>query len=348
MRLPRLIGFRRSLPFLLTGEVVGSRSALDLGLVDEIWPDSGDGPYDWINHLVGCIEERRLGWKQLAINLRRGLAVVSLPSVNRMTTESLIEELHPSWQTCEKKVQAKFPYGPSSRTLVSAVAYVYHLVLYVLTAFKLWHKVGGAFSSPYYLLRTVWQCYHAPDWLQAVTLSTVGYVQLVMKAECKGLMGLFLSSRQLKKQVLNYGSEQKDRQEREAAAEDVSVVVVVSQNRLTYGAALVQSLLYAKLNVLVVLAEEELAKGKVVESEIKQIFGYAVRRGYIGEKEVENRLRGVVSYIPMRVQEERLRDRCVLINTAPGRSSGRKEKMKELVSRLAENVEVSLPDWVNR
>ena len=342
-RLPRLIGFRHSLSFLLSGEIVGSQRALELGLVDEIWPDSGDSPYGWINHLVGCIEERQLGWKQLAVNLRRGLAVISLPSVNRMTEESLIEQIHPSWQASEKKVQVKFPYGPSSRPFVSTVAYIYHLVLYALTAFQLWHKVGRAVSSPYYLLRTVWQCYHAPNWLQAITLSAVGFVQLVMKAECKGLMGLFLSSRQLKKLVLNCGNEQKD-QEKEVVVEDVSVVVVLSQNRLTYGAAFIQSLLYAKLNVLVVLAEEELTKSRVVEAEIKQIFGYAVRRGYISEKEVEKRTRGVISYIPMRVQEERLQDRCVLINMAPGRSSGRRERMQELVTRLTESVEVST--WI--
>lgn len=338
-RLPRLIGLRQSLSLLLTGQAVDSHQALELGLVDEIWPERGVSQYDWLNELVGCIEGKELGNKQLAVSLRGGMAVISLPPVDRMTAETLIEQIHPSWQASEKKVQIKFPFSPSSNSCISAVTYIYHLVVYILMAFQLWRKVGGAFSAPYYLLRTVWQCYHAPTWLQATTLNAVGFVQLVMKAECKGLMGLFLSSRQLKKQVLSYGREPKDR-ESEAVAQDISVVVVLSQKRLTYGAAFVQSLLYARLNVLVVLAEEELTKDKVVEAEIRRLFRYAVRKGYTNQREVEKRMRGVISYVSMRVQEDRLKERCVLFNMAPGRSSGRRDRMQELVARLRENIEV--------
>lgn len=90
MRLPRLIGFRRAVEMVVTGQSIDGKTALKLGVVDQLFTDTqtvlksalhGDGStvyeYQWLSSLLSCLGRGEIGGKVFVIAPRSDTAAVS-------------------------------------------------------------------------------------------------------------------------------------------------------------------------------------------------------------------------------------------------------------------------------
>ena len=113
-------------------------------------------------------------------------------------------------------------------------------------------------------------------------------------------MGLFLVTRALRKYALNYGLRETLRV---FEKEKLRIIIVISRSDRKLGTALIQGLLYAGVSVTAILVYEEQKRktgieGSVskVRERIRKLFDYAVKRGYLKHKEVDEKMKRLDIY----------------------------------------------------
>ena len=301
-RLPRLIGFRNSLDLLLTGQSVTASKALKLGLVDCLFestqslPEGGGGghtksyKYQWLSCMLDCLEKGKLGNKPLVLEYGNGTDAVEMGMGKdqvALSEEELWDRLGSCQWECEAKARMKYPRKTGA--LGPTFCYLRDFAVYVIAAFRTWGKVGSVMAAPYATLQTAFQCCHSPGWAQAMMINAAGFSSLASTAESKGLMGLFLQSRRLKRFALTYGAGFGDT----PAKLDVGatlVVVAVTSEWQRYPVTFVQGLLYAGHTVAVVTVSGDLGRDRLTE-QVRQHFEYSLKRGHLTAEEVEGKVK---------------------------------------------------------
>eukprot|EP00731_Ephydatia_muelleri_P016605 Em0009g1029a len=302
-RLPRQVGFRNSLDLILTGQPVTASKALNIGLVDCLFESTqsileggggGEHPrsykYQWLSCILDSVEKGRLGGKPLALEYGNGTDAVEMGMGNgrdAISEEELWEKLGSSPGQVEAKARRKYPR--EAGVLGSTADYLADFAVYVVAVFQTWRKVGSVMPAPYACLQTTLQCYHTPGWIQAMMVNATGFSGLASTAEAKGLMGLFLLSRRLKKFALTYGVGFADTPVKFDAG-GALVVVVVTSEWTRHPIAFVQGLLYAGHTVAMVVVSGELDSDRLVE-QVKQHFGYSLKKGHLSMEEVEGKMK---------------------------------------------------------
>ena len=320
-RLPYLIGLRRAISLIVSGQSIGAKKALQFGIVDALWSETQSHSkqfgyeYDWIEELLQCIKKRKIGKRKFEITLRNKEVNLSRKSIQlpKLSEESLRDEMPLSWVKSNMKIPVKYSTR-STRNLsfFSPLQHLYNYFLYVITVIQLWRKVKGRIPSPYIALQTVWQCHNATTVYDAVMYSATGFTKLCLTAESKSLMSLFLSARQLKKDALSYAIPRDSQREKTID----SIFVVVSLSGLQYASAFIQNLIYADMNVIVITLGPEYSLKNKLRILIGDHFKYAVKRGHMTQKEVNQKiLNKLTVWASANVSvAERGKDECVLVN----------------------------------
>ena len=293
--MPYLIGLRRALPLLLSGELISARRALKLGLVDALWVRthctvgggaSGCHSYDWIEELAVCIDSGQIGVKRFDCMCHAFPLVPAVLSLPDISEEDLLKDSKSfSWQKCDEKALKKFHHRPaSSHTLLSPLRYALDFLVYTISAFQVYRKVGVVMPAPYAVLECTWKAYQAPTIRRGVVECSLGFSELVESAESKSLMTLFLLARKLKKQSMG---------ENKGTVPNPSEVVMVTDGQVgvNHVTKFAQSLLYSDVKVGVVLTGRDRNKAwsKLI-SGIKNLFKYSVSRGHMTQQTLDNKL----------------------------------------------------------
>lgn len=322
-RLPYLIGLRRAISLIVSGQSIGAKKALQFGIVDALWSETQSHSnqfgyeYDWIDELLQCIKKRKIGKRKFEITQRNKEVNLSRKSVHlpQLSEESLRDEMPLSWVKSNKKIPVKYSaYSMRNLSFLSPFRHLYNYLLYVITVIQLWRKVKGRMPSPYIALQTVWQCYNATTVYDAVIYSATGFTKLCLTAESKSLMSLFVSARQLKKDALSYAAPRGSQREKTID----STFVVVSVSGLQYASSFIQSLIYADMNVIVIMLGPEYSLKNKLRDLIGDHFNYAVKRGHMTQEEVNQKIVNkltVWTSTDVSVADQG-RDVCVLVNMA--------------------------------
>ena len=303
VRLPALIGLRSSLPLLLTGASVTSKRAVSLGISDMEWTSTqstlseGCYDYEWVDELVQCINIRAIGRKRLTVNVRGmssepPVVAVVMP---HLTEDALAEKLSVSWPACEKKSLEKYGSRASvCPSLSTPVGYAKDWLIYAVSAYQLWKRVGHVMPAPYHVLRTAWLCHNTPSWYDAIVTNATGFSKLVETAESKGLMWLFLVARQLGKEAIESARGSNSENGNRSKPE---VVIFVDSKGVWYSSGLVQALIYVDISVRVVVMEDNGIISDSMKSAVTRLFTYAVRKGYITKNEAKQKIADKLSFV---------------------------------------------------
>ncbi len=126
--MPKLIGFNKALQLIVSGQAVDAKSALKLGIIDQLLPNSQtvlksahtrDGTmtydYQWLTCVLSCMEGKKIGRKPFAIRKREGATA----AVNAIVTMNQLEGVHMQdamnlvvdeyWEESEEKEGVKYP-----------------------------------------------------------------------------------------------------------------------------------------------------------------------------------------------------------------------------------------------
>ena len=307
VRLPRLIGFRQALKILVTGKGIDGKKALKMGVVDSLWPDTqtvlksaaeGKGrgavyDYQWLSSLINCIESREIGRKVFVVDKRTDTTAISSYVDIRalsgaMTQQEMMKTLDKEWAECEKKAELKYPRWQNRGYFLGLFDIVFRVVLYTFTMVQLLRKVGLTMVAPYLCLHTTFRCMYSGTWLEAMATNAHAMCSLIVTPEATGLMSLFLTTRKLKKLALRFGLEDA---EKVPVYQDLdfSLFVYVSSDMLYFSTHFIQSLLYNRISVVAVIADK-IVKQSVLSGQIRNHFGYALKRGYITHADVDQRM----------------------------------------------------------
>ena len=297
-----MIGFHRSLHLLLTGSSITAKKALSLGIVDHLLTETstvakttrGQGSqqyeYHWLPGLVRCIEEGRVGRRRLVVGRREGVESVECDMEEgvEVPLEKVMGDKEGAqmeiWKRYEEKFAKRFP----QRSSISGFLHYYtDLLAYAAALFQLWRRVGRVMPAPYVTLHSTLQCLYPGRHDNPLSLSTANIARVIVTAESKSIMGLFLAMRALKKYATHYGLR---RSKTTFDKERLTVTVLLSEEGLQFGSALIQGLLYAGVRVRGVGVREEEVREKV-----EGLFGYAVKRGHMKEEEVRVRMQGLTA-----------------------------------------------------
>ena len=329
-RLPRLLGFRRSLNLLLSGQSLTAQKALKVGLVDHVMSKTetlvhtdGDGlrtyDYKWFSAVLTFIEHRNIGGRPFHVERREGSSAVEcsvkLGEWTGVSEDALNEGSAESWQQCEEKAKKKYGDITSGKCRLIK-SYLINLVFYILALFSLWRRVGTRMPAPYVCLQTAFRCLYAGSWLEAMSVNALGFTTLASTAESKGLMGLFLLTRKLKKFALTYGLKAKERKPQRFDKETTIIFVTVSKEGIGFSSAFIQSLLYSGIKVHVTAVGGNIGE-REIRKQVEKHFSYALKRGRMKETELREKMENLQFYetqVPKNsIDRERL---GVIVNAA--------------------------------
>ena len=302
MRLPRVIGLSSALEFLLTGKQVDAKKALKYGLIDCLFsatqtvkPDdntSGNYQYQWLPELTTCLKARTVGKRKFSLKqIRRDASLVQgeLPDFSQITVESV--EKYMDWTKSNAKYLKKFP------TPLLRNSWLEQQIKYWVAQRSIFKQVGRRMPSPYKCLHTTMACLNAADCLEAVKINAHGFVELVVTAESKCLMGLFLESRHAKKSALSYG------QSSSTLSKENTVIIVLfnpvchSANRQS--ACFAQCAIYSGFHVVFAYNQHNQPSTEDVSSIagiIHDQFSYLVEKGRMSFKEVSDKVAQLLSF----------------------------------------------------
>ncbi len=299
VRLPRLIGMKRALEILLTGNPVKAYKAHCIGLVDLIMPDThtlvnstGDQKssydYKWLVSLLSFIERKAIGKREFLVGSTR-TDLVALDVINvyeeartRDVEKELIAKYGDLWRDYEYKASVKFT---TLNRIDRASVELLNTGLYFLSLVQLWWNSGSQYPAPYICLLTTFKCASATSWKEAITLNSLGFAVLATSAESKSLMALFLLTRKLKRLAVHF--ELKGDENPPKVKKDVTVLI--SSQGLHYSSTFVQGLLFSGFEVRVVDVSGSLTKSKMEEF-VRKHFEYSLKRGHLSVEDVEKKL----------------------------------------------------------
>ena len=174
VRLPKLIGIKKSLDLIMSGQTINSKKALKLGIVDKLFTETrtilksspGEGEdgivYDfmWLRDVLTCLEEGKIGKRPLLVNWRDGTtAVSSFVDMTKLPPDKIEEYMLSSfsenWEECEEKSKTKYSQTPGF--FQSIYEFFTNILLYTLVIIQLWMKVGLKFPAPYHSLQTIFR-----------------------------------------------------------------------------------------------------------------------------------------------------------------------------------------------
>ena len=306
MHLPKLIGFAEALRLIVTGQTVDGKTALKLGIVDKLFPDtqtiwksaySQDGSvtydYQWLSGVLSCVEKRRIGRRKFVVRRREGAmaalnAVVTIGRPDNMRFEDVMMlEVEEYWEQSEAKEKVKYP------TTGSRLRRFFGLFLNVLvcavTVLQVWRKVGLRMPAPLTALFVTFRCLLACTVREAMDISACGMASLIAGTESSSIMSLFLSMRKLKKCAVHFGMQSSSKAVPFKDLECV-VAVFVSSDLLNLSVPFIQGLLHSGLAVRVVKVDGTVKGAKVV-SRVQGLFGYSVKRRHMSSADVEERMK---------------------------------------------------------
>jgi len=166
-----------------------------------------------------------------------------------------------------------------------------------------------------------------------MSLNALGLASLIVTPTSKGLMALFLSSRNLKSAAINFGLNPPEKRSKFAKL-DCSVFVLVSDGFKDRWTAFVQGLLYNQLSVNLIVPNRSLALF-TGEHLVKEHFEYALKRGRMSQQEVGMAMQ-LLSCWEVLDLERCLKKNCsgvgsaVVINMCPGMFLGHEIVMKKI------------------
>ena len=170
--LPRMIGFRRSLPLLLTGSPITPSAAHSLGIVDYLLEDAGtvavtepseagsvdDKAHDekskkvfdyrWVAGVTRFVEEKVV---LKSMTVRDGKENERGCNCDERPIEEIVEEISGNWERSEVKFANRFP---PKRGFHLIADYLYNVVVYLFTLIQLWWKLGRSMPAPFVILQT--------------------------------------------------------------------------------------------------------------------------------------------------------------------------------------------------
>ena len=287
--MPRLVGFRRALGFLITGQTVNAHKAFRLGVVDALMPTTqssqksrGGYEYTWLLDVLKLVKTKG---KSVAINKHVFPSVVASMDDEEILslTEDQISATSKSWNEYHTKSSKK--YGASPQRITSViVSFLAAMAFSFVALVQTWRTVGLKMPAPYVCLLTTLRCHFAGTLREATVMNAAGFANLATTAESKSLMNLFLSTRRLKKAALCFGCDDCHKDFDLASAK---VIVLVSKRGMKFSAAVIQGLLYNKLPVSVLDVSHQMSSENLVR-EIQKLFQYSVKRGYLTNETVDN------------------------------------------------------------
>ena len=302
MRLPRVIGLSSALEFLLTGKQVDANKALKYGLVDCLFsatqtvkPDdntSGSYQYQWLPELTTCLKARMIGKRKFSLKQIRGDASLEMPDFSQITVESI--EKYMDWTKSNAKYLKKFP------TPLLRNSWLEQQIKYWFAQRSIFKQVGSRMPSPYKCLHTIMACLNAADCLEAVKINAHGFVELVVTAESKCLMGLFLESCHAKKSALSYG------QSFSTLSKENTVIIVlfnpVCRSEVRQSACFAQCAIYSGFHVVFAYNQHNQPSTEevsLIAGIIHDQFSYLVGKGRMSFKEVSDKLAQLLSFHPI-------------------------------------------------
>lgn len=271
-------------------------------MVDQLWPATQtvlksaarDGAavydYQWLSSLLSCIEKQEIGNKPFIVGTHTDTSAVSsyVMLSGAISQREMMVSVDENWAECEKKAELKYPWGRNRGYCLGLFDVILHVVLYTLTVVQLWSKVGLKMVAPYMCLHATFRCMYSGTWLEAMATNAHAMCTLIVSPEASGLMSLFLITRKLKKLAVCFGL--KGTEKAPVYKElDYSLFVYVSNDMLKISTHFIQSLLYNKIAVVVVIAGKAV-KQSAVSGQIRKHFDYALKRGYITGAEVDQRM----------------------------------------------------------
>jgi len=207
MRLPLKVGLSSGLDLLLTGKQINAKKAMKCGLLDELFTatdsvktSSGKYKYEWLPEITACLKKGKIGKRRFILKgIKKDHLVQEqkVPDYSQLTVDS-ISELEFDWGKINAKYHKKFQVPFYRNTWLE------QQILYSIAQRNISKQVGRTMPSPYQCLHTTMACLNAADCRKAVELNSHGFSELIVTAESKCMMGLFLESRHAKKDALNY------------------------------------------------------------------------------------------------------------------------------------------------
>ena len=301
MRLPHVIGLSLALEFLLTGRQVDAKKALKYGLVDQLFsatqtikPDndkSSSYQYQWLPELTACLKARRIGRHRFVLKeIRKDgspLVQSNVPDFSQITAESI--EKYVDWTKCNAKYLKKFP-PPFFRN-----SWLEQQVKYWFAQRGIFKQVGRKMPSPYKCLYTTMACLNAANCHEAVKINAHSFVELVVTAESKCLMGLFLESRHAKNRALSY-------EKSKLSKENTVIVIPVCRSDSRQVACFAQCAIHSGFHVIITYdqhTQPSTEEVSTIAGIIHDQFGYLIRKGKMTFKEVSNKLDHLLSFHSM-------------------------------------------------
>lgn len=303
MRLPHMLGLSPALDLLLTGKQIDAKKALKCGLVDQLFSATqsvklDDGmnsyyQYQWLSELIACLKARKIG-KQKFILKEISKDVSSpvqsrIPDFSQITEESIEKSMDRA--KCNVKYSKKFP------TLLFRNSWLEQQVKYWFAQRSIFKQVGRRMPSPYQCLRTTMACLNAANCHEAVEINAQGFADLVVTAESKCLMGLFLESRHAKKAALSYG------QSSSVLNKEKSVIIIlfnpVCCSASRQAACFAQCAIYSGIKVIFAYDQRDKPSTEEVSTIagiIHDQFSYLVNKRRITFKGVSDKLDQLLSF----------------------------------------------------
>ena len=299
MRLPHVIGLSLALEFLLTGKQVDAKKALKYGLVDQLFsatqtikPDNNKGSsyqYQWLPELMACLKAGRIGRHKFVLKeiKKDGSSLVQskAPDFSHITAESI--EKYVDWTKCNAKYFKKFP--PS----LFRNGWLEQQVKYWFAQRGIFKQVGRRMPSPYKCLHTTMACLNAANCHEAVKINAHGFVELVVTAESKCLMGLFLESRHAKNRALSYGKSTK------LSKENTVIIIPVCRSESSQVACFAQCAIHSGFHVIFTYdqhTQPSTEEVSTIAGIIHDQFGYLIKKGRMTFKEVSSKLDQLLSF----------------------------------------------------
>ena len=298
MRLPHVIGLSLALDFLLTGKQVDAKKALKYGLVDQLFSatqtikpgnnTSSSYQYQWLPELTACLKARKIGKHKLNLKqIRKDGSVQSkMPDFSQLTEESI--EKYVDWTKCNAKYFRKFP------TPLFRNSWLEQQVKYWFARRSIFKQVGKRMPAPYKCLHTTMACLNAANCHEAVKINAHGFVELVVAAEAKCLMGLFLESRHAKNRALSYGKSCST-----LSKENTVIVVPICRSDSRQVACFAQCAIHSGFRVVLTYDQHNQPSTEdvsMIAGIIHDQFGYLVKKGRMTFKEVSDKLDRLLSF----------------------------------------------------
>lgn len=297
MRLPHMLGLSSALDFLLTGKQVDAKKAVKCGLIDQLFSatqsiklDNGGYQYEWLPELTTCLKAREIGKQKFILKKVKvdvsSLLQNKLPDFSQVTEDSL--EKYINWDKCNAKYFTKFP------TSLFRHSWLEQQGKYWFARRSIFKQVGRKMPSPYQCLYTTMACLNAGSCHEAVKSNAEGFAELVVTAESKCLMGLFLESRHAKKAALSYGESSST-----FSKEKSVILILFNPSESRQAACFAQCAIHAGIKVVFVYDKHNqpsIEEVSMVASIIHDQFSYLVGKGRMTFEEVCDKLDHLLSF----------------------------------------------------